>query len=155
MRLRPLLRTSLATVACASAISAAVAQVMIMPTQAPIQVGIQSIEVDIASTPQQLAHGLMGRRSLPEGHGMLFVFPSTQRLCMWMKDTLLPLSVAFVDSRGMIINIAAMQPQSLAPHCSALPARYALEMRQGWFAAHQVGRGAQLRGFPFGTPLQH
>ena len=154
MVLKRLARMALAAVVCASAAPAALAQTMVMPTQTPIQVGPQRIEVDIASTPQQLAHGLMGRRSLPDGHGMLFVFPSTEHVCMWMKNTLLPLSVAFIDSHGTIINIADMQPQTLTPHCSMLAARYALEMPQGWFAAHLVGRGARLSGFPFGTPLQ-
>ncbi len=132
----------------------AAAQMMTMPTQATIAVGVQQIEVEVASTPQQLATGLMGRRSLPDGHGMLFVFGRTQRVCMWMKNTLIPLSVAFVDSRGNIVNVDEMQPQTLTPHCGMLPVAYALEMPAGWFTAHRVGRGAQLRGAPFGTPLQ-
>ena len=132
----------------------AAAQMMTMPTQATIAVGVQQIEVEVASTRQQLATGLMGRRSLPDGHGMLFVFGRTQRVCMWMKNTLIPLSVAFVDSRGNIVNVDEMQPQTLTPHCGMLPVAYALEMPAGWFTAHRVGRGAQLRGAPFGTPLQ-
>ena len=132
----------------------AAAQMMTMPTQATIAVGVQQIEVEVASTPQQLATGLMGRRSLPDGHGMLFVFGRTQRVCMWMKNTLIPLSVAFIDSRGDIVNVDEMQPQTLTPHCGMLPVAYALEMPAGWFTAHRVGRGAPLRGAPFGTPLQ-
>ena len=131
----------------------AAAQMMTMPTQATIAVGVQQVEVEIASTPQQLATGLMGRRSLPDGHGMLFVFGRTQRVCMWMKNTLIALSVAFVDSRGNVVNVDEMQPQTLNPHCGSLPVAYALEMPAGWFATHGVGRGSQLRGVPFGTPL--
>ena len=144
---------------CGAALLAAVlarpaaAQMMTMPTQATIAVGVQQIQVEIASTPQQLATGLMGRRQLPDGHGMLFAFGRTQRVCMWMKNTLIPLSVAFIDSRGDIVNIDQMQPQTLTPHCGMLPVAYALEMPAGWFAAHRVGRGTRVRGAPFGTPL--
>ncbi|OIQ73489.1 hypothetical protein GALL_448730 [mine drainage metagenome] len=132
----------------------AAAQMMTMPTQATIAVGVQQIQVEVASTPQQLATGLMGRRSLPDGHGMLFVFGRTQRVCMWMKNTLIPLSVAFIDSHGNVVNVDEMQPQTLTPHCGMLPVAYALEMPAGWFTTHRVGRGARLRGAPFGTPLQ-
>ncbi len=78
---------------------------------------------------------------MPENQGMLFVFPADSRQCMWMKDTLIPLSVAFMDAQGRIVNIADMQPQSRQIHCSAKPVRYALEMNRGWFARRAIQAG--------------
>jgi uncharacterized membrane protein (UPF0127 family) len=77
---------------------------------------------------------------------MLFDFESTGIHCMWMKNTLLPLSVAFIDEGGAIVNIADMQPLSEDSHCAARPARYALEMKQGWFAERGIRAGTRLRG---------
>lgn len=127
---------------------------MAMPTQTTLQAGVQLIQAEVASTEQQRETGLMMRRSLPGNHGMLFVFERPQRVCMWMKDTLIPLSVAFIDSRGAIIGIADMKPGSLDAHCSAANVPFALEMPQGWFASHGVPPGTVLRGVPFGTAVR-
>jgi hypothetical protein len=77
---------------------------------------------------------------------MVFVFEESAIHCMWMKNTLVPLSVAFIDQDGAIINIADMQPRSEQSHCAAKPARYALEMNKGWFAQRGIRPGAKLRG---------
>jgi uncharacterized membrane protein (UPF0127 family) len=92
----------------------------------------------------------MNRPSLPPNGGMLFAFEVPAQQCFWMKNTLLPLSIAFLADDGTIVNIEDMQPQSLASHCSKQPVRYALEMSQGWFAKRGIKAGAKLTGAPFG-----
>ncbi len=104
------------------------------------------VSAELARTPNERRRGLMQRNFLPEDHGMLFVFEAPQRVCMWMKDTPLPLSVAFLDARGVVLNIADMQPLSLEPHCAAGDALYALEMAQGWFASRRVLPGSRIQG---------
>lgn len=108
--------------------------------------GFHRIEAEVASTYPERARGLMHRRDMAERRGMLFVFPRTQVHCMWMRDTFIALSVAFMDEQGTIINIADMQPQSDATHCAAAPARYALEMNRGWFAQRGIKPGARIGG---------
>jgi hypothetical protein len=108
--------------------------------------GMHLIRAEVADRDASRALGLMHRASLAPNAGMLFVFEDSAVHCMWMKNTPLPLSVAFIDERGAIINIADMQPQSEDSHCAARPARYALEMAQGWFAERGIRAGARLRG---------
>lgn len=103
-----------------------------------------TIVAEVADTASKRAMGLMHRAHLPENNGMLFIFPTTGIHCMWMKDTVLPLSVAFLDKAKKIINIAEMAPEELIPHCSARAARYALEMNVGWFAARKITAGDQV-----------
>lgn len=105
-----------------------------------------ALTAELARTPNERMRGLMHRRALPADHGMLFVFEVPQRICMWMKDTPLPLSVAFLDAHGVVLNIADMQPLSLEPHCALGEALYALEMAQGWFAERGVRPGSRIRG---------
>jgi hypothetical protein len=88
----------------------------------------------------------MFRKYLGPNEGMLFVFPSPEVQCMWMKNTLIPLSVAFMDTKGKIVTIAEMQPQTETSHCAAAPAKFALEMSAGWFAAKGLKPGATLQG---------
>jgi uncharacterized membrane protein (UPF0127 family) len=90
--------------------------------------------------------GLMQRRSMPANQGMLFVFTQPQRHCMWMKNTLLPLSVAFLDDEGRILNVEDMQPQTEDNHCAARPARFALEMNLGWFRQKGIRPGQKIDG---------
>lgn len=105
------------------------------------------IHAEVAASTAARMHGLMGRRQLPAHSGMLFVFPDPpQRICMWMKNTLIPLSVAFMDERGRILNVEEMSPLSLQTHCAYVPARYALEMNAGWFAAHGGTAGTRISG---------
>ena len=108
--------------------------------------GMHVIRAEVADSFATRRQGLMHRTSLPPNGGMLFVFDEVGTHCMWMKNTLIPLSVAFLDERGAIANIADMQPRSEQSHCAARPARYALEMTQGWFAQRGLRAGARLRG---------
>jgi uncharacterized protein len=108
--------------------------------------GFYRIEAEVAATDANRQRGLMQRRAMPPQHGMLFVFTENNTHCMWMRNTLLPLSVAFVDSDGVIINIEDMQPQTEDNHCAKVPARYALEMNLGWFSQRGIKRGSKLNG---------
>ena len=104
------------------------------------------VPVEIAATDAERERGLMGRTALAEDAGMLFVFDQEQQLSFWMKDTLIPLSIAYIDGGGRIVDIQDMQPLDETPHPSAEPAKYALEVNQGFFAARgiQVGDRAEL-----------
>ena len=108
--------------------------------------GFYRIEAEVAADPANRMQGLMNRRTMAANHGMLFVFPDVERHCMWMRNTVLPLSVAFLDERGRILNIEDMQPQTETSHCAAGPARFALEMNQGWFAAKGIRAGQAIGG---------
>lgn len=108
--------------------------------------GMHLIRAEVADRDASRAMGLMHRSALAPNGGMLFVFEQTAAHCMWMKNTPLPLSVAFIDERGAIINIADMQPHTEDSHCAARPARFALEMAQGWFAERGIRAGLRLRG---------
>ncbi len=108
--------------------------------------GMHLIRAEVADSMGTRMEGLMYRKSMPQGSGMVFVFEETATHCMWMKNTLIPLSVAFIDESGAITNIADMQPHSEQSHCAARPARYALEMNKGWFAQRGIKPGAKLRG---------
>ncbi len=107
-----------------------------------ITVGKTPVVAETAVTPQAREKGLMGRKSLAKNHGMLFVFQKPDYYRMWMRDTSIPLSVAFLDEKGRVINIEDMPPLSLELHASAEQALYALEMGRGWFSAHHVGTGS-------------
>ena len=108
--------------------------------------GMHRIEAEVAATDPNRQLGLMNRKSMPQQHGMLFVFNNENTHCMWMRNTLLPLSVAFVDAQGVIINIEDMKPQTENNHCAKQPARYALEMNQGWFSQRGIKPGIKLGG---------
>uniref|UniRef100_UPI00334061A2 DUF192 domain-containing protein n=1 Tax=Castellaniella defragrans TaxID=75697 RepID=UPI00334061A2 len=98
-----------------------------------LTVGAHPVQAEVARTPEARSHGLMERHSLAQDHGMLFVFDEDDRYCFWMKNTPLPLSIAFIDQQGRIVSIQDMQPYALDPHCPPEPVRYTLEMAQGWF----------------------
>jgi len=108
--------------------------------------GFYRIDAEVAADQPNRMQGLMHRRNLAAHEGMLFVFPSAQRHCMWMRNTLLPLSVAFLDEQGRILNVEDMQPQTETSHCAAGPARYALEMNRGWFASRALKAGFSIGG---------
>lgn len=108
--------------------------------------GFHRIEAEVAANNAARMQGLMQRKSMAVQHGMLFVFDRDAQHCMWMKNTFLPLSVAFLDEQGRILNIEDMQPQSEDNHCAAQPARYALEMNVGWFAQRGIKRGDRIGG---------
>jgi uncharacterized membrane protein (UPF0127 family) len=120
-----------------------------------LSAGMHAIRAQVAVTPDQRATGLMFRREMPSNEGMLFVFEQPSQQCFWMKNTLLPLSIAFLADDGTIVNLADMQPQSLDGHCSSKPVRYALEMNRGWFAQRGIKPGFKLTGAggkPFAAP---
>ena len=108
--------------------------------------GMHVIRAEVAADFGSRSQGLMHRKSLAPNAGMLFIFDEAAPHCMWMKNTYIPLSVAFIDAQGVIINIADMQPHSEQSHCAARPAVYALEMTQGWFAQRGIKAGAKLGG---------
>lgn len=111
-----------------------------------LSAGIHRIRAEVANTLESRAEGLMYRKSLPANYGMLFVFDQTAQHCMWMRNTLIPLSVAFIDGNGRIINIEEMLPQTENNHCAAKPAKFALEMSAGWFNSRGLASGTQLNG---------
>jgi uncharacterized protein len=115
-----------------------------------LRAGMFSIKAELAKSPAERAQGLMFRTKMDMHEGMLFVFESPTEQCFWMKNTLLPLSIAFIADDGRIVNIADMAPQTETSHCSAQPVRYALEMNQGWFAKRGMKAGQQIAGGPFG-----
>jgi uncharacterized membrane protein (UPF0127 family) len=108
--------------------------------------GIYVLRAEVVAAPETRARGRMYRKSMPANHGMLLVLPDVDRQCFWMKNTFIPLSIAFLDDRGAIVNIADMQPQTEDNHCSERPVRYALEMNQGWFAAKNIRSGFRISG---------
>ncbi|MFZ9335513.1 MAG: DUF192 domain-containing protein [Burkholderiaceae bacterium] len=114
-----------------------------------LQAGMHQIDAQVAATPMQRSIGLMFRKEMPPHEGMLFVFEQAGVQCFWMKNTLLPLTAAFVADDGTVVNLADMKPQSLDSHCSTKPVRYVLEMNQGWFAKRGIKAGARLSGSPF------
>ncbi len=111
--------------------------------------GIHLIDAQVAASPGQRATGLMFRKELPPSEGMLFIFDQAAQQCFWMKNTLLPLTAAFVADDGQVVNLADMQPQTTESHCSEQPVRYVLEMNQGWFKKKGIKAGFKLGGKPF------
>lgn len=130
----------------ASAHAQSVPQPM-LPTVS-LNVGIHLIQAEVAANDRQRAAGLMMRRSMASNAGMLFIFDQPGTQCMWMRNTLLPLSVAFIDDDGTIVNVEDMQPQTDDSHCAKHAVRYALEMNADWFAKHGAKSGARIMGLP-------
>ena len=105
-----------------------------------------TVSVEVAHTHDTRSQGLMFRRSMGENNGMLFVFSYTGRQSMWMMNTDIPLSVAFLDEKGVILNIADMTPNTKTAHSSAGAAKYALEMNRGWFKTRNITAGVRVMG---------
>jgi uncharacterized membrane protein (UPF0127 family) len=116
-----------------------------------LNAGMHIIQAEVAKTPAQRSIGLMHRPTMGANEGMLFVFEQASPQCFWMKNTLLPLSIAFLADDGTVVNIEDMKPQTLESHCSRQPVRFALEMNVGWFAKRGIKPGAKLSGMPFGN----
>jgi hypothetical protein len=114
-----------------------------------LSAGMYQIDAQVAQTTEQRMTGLMFRKEMPQQEGMLFVFEQPSQQCFWMKNTLLPLSAAFIDEDGTLVNVEDMKPQTLDSHCSAKPVRYVLEMNQGWFSKKGLKPGVKLNGEPF------
>jgi uncharacterized protein len=113
--------------------------------------GADTVVAKVAQTPQQHQRGLMGYTHLPDGEGMLFVFEGEATRTFWMKDTPIPLDIAFLDRVFEVVDIQQMEPFSEVFHSSARPAMYALEVPREWFEAHGVVVGARAQVF-FGPP---
>ena len=111
-----------------------------------LSAGIHLIRAEVAYTFETRAQGLMFRKYLGPNEGMFFVFPQAERQCMWMRNTLIPLSVAFIDEKGKIVSISDMQPKTEVSHCAKAPAKFALEMPGGWFATKGIKSGTTIQG---------
>jgi uncharacterized membrane protein (UPF0127 family) len=112
----------------------------------PLRIGEHAIRAEVANTPETRRKGLMFRTRLAASSGMIFIFPQEQSISMWMKNTPIPLSVAFIDADGRILNIEKMQPHSEEAHSSAGPAKFALEMNAGWFEKNGIKRNDKVDG---------
>ncbi|WP_085314503.1 DUF192 domain-containing protein [Derxia lacustris] len=108
--------------------------------------GVHLIHAELAATPADRQRGLMFREVLGPSAGMLFVFDEPAQQCMWMRNTLIALAVAFIDDDGKIVNVEEMAPKTDDTHCSARPVRYALEMNGGWFARRGMRAGTTISG---------
>jgi uncharacterized protein len=113
-----------------------------------LKIGLQPLQVAVADTPRRQAWGLMFRFALQDGDGMLFVNRSPRKMCMWMKNTFIPLSVAFLREDGSIASLDDMQPLTRRRHCALEPVSYALEVPQGWFAKNRIAAGSVVAGLP-------
>ena len=118
-----------------------------LPTVA-LTINGYKIVAEVAATPEQRATGLMRRVSLKPDHGLIFVFERTEPLAFWMKDTFIPLSIAFIGTDGRIVSLDDMAPRDETSHWSAGPAQFALEMRKGWFSEHGIKAGDRVEGLP-------
>ncbi len=119
--------------------------------RAQLQAGMHLLQVQVASTGKQREVGLMWRKEMPIQEGMLFVFEQAAGQCFWMRNTLIPLTAAFIADDGTIVNLADMQPQSDTSHCSGQPVRFVLEMNQGWFTKRGIRAGQKIGG-PYFRP---
>jgi len=142
------LRAPLAALLAAASLTAA-ADSPAPLSRLELHAGAHTFNVEVARTPQQRQVGLMGRTRLDGNAGMLFVFEHTAQQCFWMKNTLIPLSIAFLADDGSIVNIDDMQPQTQDLHCSHVPVRHALEVKQGGFRSKGIQPGMRITGGPF------
>jgi uncharacterized protein len=115
-----------------------------------LNAGMHLIQAELAQTPDQRSTGLMFRKAMGANEGMLFVFEQASEQCFWMKNTLLPLSIAFLADDGSVVNLDDMKPLTLDGHCSKQPVRFVLEMNDGWFARRGIKAGSKIGGAPFG-----
>lgn len=114
----------------------------------PLTAGMHVIHAEVAATEAQRQQGLMFRKAMGQNEGMVFLFGAPAGVCMWMKNTLIPLSVAFLDDDGKIVNIEDMQPNTSDSHCARKTVRYALEMNLGWFKQKNIKPGSVIQGLP-------
>lgn len=144
------LRSRLVLLTALAWIGAALAQTGPQPPlpTTRLTAGMHVITAEMAKTPQSRTVGMMFREKTAPNHGMLFLFEFKGQQCFWMRNTPLPLSIAFIDDDGTILQIADMAPKSEELHCSQRPVRYALEMEQGWFGRKGVLVGSKIKGLP-------
>ena len=122
-----------------------------LPTVRLTAGGMHVIQAEVARSMSERATGMMWRTEMPANAGMLFVFEDLSQHCFWMRNTLLPLSIAFIADDGTVVSLADMEPRSTKEHCAAKPVRYALEMNLGWFAKRGIKPGSRLQGGPFSS----
>ncbi len=148
--IRNLVRHGIALVCGLLFASQAIAQDRAQPRLPTVELtaGMHVIQAEVAHTYNQQSIGLMHRKKMGVNEGMLFVYEVPQIRCYWMRNTLIPLTIAFIDDNGAIVNLRDMQPRTERSHCSSKPVRYALEMNQGWFKARGLKSGFKLRGIP-------
>jgi len=149
------IKTQTLLAALAVTVLAGVAAAQAVPQNLPaisLQAGMYNIHAAVARTPEQREIGLMYRREMAQHEGMLFVFDEATPQCFWMKNTLLPLAIAFVADDGTVVNTDEMKPLTLDSHCSTQAVRYVLEMNRGWFAKRGIKAGSKIAGAPFGSP---
>lgn len=137
---------AIANITCFAA--PAFAQQAIRFPVASLTSGIHVIKAEVAANDAQRERGLMFREKMGQNEGMVFLFNTPTSVCMWMKNTLIPLSVAFIDADGKIINIEDMEPQTTESHCAKKPAQYALEMNRGWFKQKNIKPNSVINGLP-------
>ncbi len=113
-----------------------------------LKAGMYRIEAELADSPAARQPGLLYRTFMPTNAGMLFVFPEKAIHCFWMRNTKLPLTIAFIEDDGKIVNLSDMEPETQNNHCPRAPVRFALEMNQKWFAQRALGPGAVITGLP-------
>jgi uncharacterized membrane protein (UPF0127 family) len=149
--MKPIATLLQAAAAALVVVTAAHAQTGPQPTlpKVTLRAGMHLIAAEVAQTPQQQEIGMMFRRSVENNDGMLFVNDAPGLRCFWMRNTLVPLSIAFIADDGTIVNIDEMKPQTDDSHCSVRPVRFVLEMRTGWFRDHAIQPGFRLSGPPF------
>ena len=135
------MRSSLLIALCLSGLAHAQGQL-------PLVVGGQTVRAELAATPATRQRGLMGRTHLAADAGMLFVFDAPGRHCFWMRDTPLPLAIAFINDAGRVVHRADMQPRTDTLYCPPQEVRYALEIAQGSHLRAQLAPGAQVQGLP-------
>ncbi|HMX16942.1 MAG TPA: DUF192 domain-containing protein [Rhodocyclaceae bacterium] len=143
IRIRTAAIRRLAALLVAAAAGGAAAQA---PRIVELTAGFHRIEAEVVATQETRAKGLMNRTSMPANHGMLFVFDQPGQHCMWMRNTLIPLAVAFLDDQGRIVNVEEMRPRTETNHCAAKPVRFALEMNGGWFKSRGLAAGTVIGG---------
>ena len=144
------IRLLLAALALAVPVLAAFAQdAQTTLPRVKLAAGMHQIDAQVAQSIDQRSTGLMYRRQMPLHEGMLFIFEQPSVQCFWMKNTVLPLTAAFVAADGTVVNLEDMRPMTTDSHCSAQPVRFVLEMNQGWFAKRGIKPGFKLTGEPF------
>ncbi|MDY7579572.1 DUF192 domain-containing protein [Herbaspirillum sp. RTI4] len=148
MRQLPAVLIAFASCIFLAASPVALSQTLAKFPVASLNAGIHLIKAEVAANEAQREQGLMFRKQLGPNEGMVFLFGEPAGICMWMKNTLIPLSVAFLDSSGKIINIEDMEAQTTNSHCATKPAFYALEMSLGWFRQKNIKPGMMIEGIP-------
>jgi uncharacterized membrane protein (UPF0127 family) len=145
----PRMKKFLATLLAGLALAASAQEAQMDLPRVHLSAGMHQIDAQVASSYEQRMTGLMFRKEMPQHEGMLFVFDEPSVQCFWMRNTVLPLTAAFIADDGTIVNLADMKPMTEDSHCSAKPVRFVLEMNQGWFAKKGIKPGTKLTGAPF------